>query len=98
MTVPLVLDWDGTVTETDTLHMTIERFGDLDVFRAMEAEIDAVAAAPLGLAQITFGIVGAYMDFRFPDPPLECTSAITISDSSMRLPWRGSSQSRRGRC
>ena len=39
MTLPLVLDWDGTVTETDTLHMTIERFGDLDVFHAMEAEI-----------------------------------------------------------
>ena len=39
MSVPLVLDWDGTVTETDTLHMTIGRFGDLDVFHAMEAEI-----------------------------------------------------------
>ena len=35
----LVLDWDGTVTERDTLHMVIERFGDLGVFRAMEAEI-----------------------------------------------------------
>jgi 2-hydroxy-3-keto-5-methylthiopentenyl-1-phosphate phosphatase len=35
----LVLDWDGTVTERDTLHMTIERFGDVEVFRAMEAEI-----------------------------------------------------------
>lgn len=35
----LVLDWDGTVTERDTLHMTIERFGDLEVFRAMEAQI-----------------------------------------------------------
>ncbi len=39
MTVPLVLDWDGTVTETDTLHLVIERFGDLDVFHAVEAEI-----------------------------------------------------------
>ena len=35
----LVLDWDGTVTERDTLHMAIERFGDLDVFRALEAQI-----------------------------------------------------------
>jgi 2-hydroxy-3-keto-5-methylthiopentenyl-1-phosphate phosphatase len=35
----LVLDWDGTVTEVDTLHLVIERFGDLDVFREMEAEI-----------------------------------------------------------
>lgn len=35
----LVLDWDGTVTERDTLHMVIERFGDVEVFRRMEAEI-----------------------------------------------------------
>jgi 2-hydroxy-3-keto-5-methylthiopentenyl-1-phosphate phosphatase len=35
----LVLDWDGTVTERDTLHMTIERFGDLDVFHAMEVQV-----------------------------------------------------------
>jgi 2-hydroxy-3-keto-5-methylthiopentenyl-1-phosphate phosphatase len=35
----LVLDWDGTVTERDTLHMTIERFGDLQVFREMERRI-----------------------------------------------------------
>jgi 2-hydroxy-3-keto-5-methylthiopentenyl-1-phosphate phosphatase len=35
----LVIDWDGTVTERDTLHMTVERFGDLEVFRAMEHEL-----------------------------------------------------------
>lgn len=35
----LVLDWDGTVTERDTLHMTIERFGDLDVFHTLEGQI-----------------------------------------------------------
>lgn len=35
----LVLDWDGTVTERDTLHLVIERFGDVDVFRALEEEI-----------------------------------------------------------
>jgi HAD superfamily phosphoserine phosphatase-like hydrolase len=39
VTIPLVLDWDGTVTETDTLHMTIERFGDVDVFHAMEGQL-----------------------------------------------------------
>lgn len=37
--LPLVVDWDGTVTERDTLHMVIERFGDLDVFHRMEEEI-----------------------------------------------------------
>jgi 2-hydroxy-3-keto-5-methylthiopentenyl-1-phosphate phosphatase len=37
--VELVLDWDGTVTDGDTLHAAIEEFGDIDVFRAMEEEI-----------------------------------------------------------
>jgi 2-hydroxy-3-keto-5-methylthiopentenyl-1-phosphate phosphatase len=35
----LVLDWDGTVTARDTLHMVIERFGDLAVFDALEEEV-----------------------------------------------------------
>jgi 2-hydroxy-3-keto-5-methylthiopentenyl-1-phosphate phosphatase len=38
--VQLYLDWDGTVTERDSLHMVIERFGDLEVFRAMERELE----------------------------------------------------------
>jgi HAD superfamily phosphoserine phosphatase-like hydrolase len=37
--LPLVLDWDGTVTERDTLHMAIERFGDLGVFHGLEDEL-----------------------------------------------------------
>jgi 2-hydroxy-3-keto-5-methylthiopentenyl-1-phosphate phosphatase len=36
----VVLDWDGTATERDTLHMAIERFGDLAVFDALEDELD----------------------------------------------------------
>jgi len=35
----LVLDWDGTVTERDGLHMAIERFGDLGVFDGLEGEL-----------------------------------------------------------
>ena len=35
----LVLDWDGTVTERDTLHMAIERFGDLHAFDALEDDL-----------------------------------------------------------
>jgi 2-hydroxy-3-keto-5-methylthiopentenyl-1-phosphate phosphatase len=35
----LVLDWDGTVTERDTLHLAIEQFGDVDVFHALEADL-----------------------------------------------------------
>jgi 2-hydroxy-3-keto-5-methylthiopentenyl-1-phosphate phosphatase len=36
----LVVDWDGTVTERDTLHMVLERFGDLRVFERTEARLD----------------------------------------------------------
>jgi 2-hydroxy-3-keto-5-methylthiopentenyl-1-phosphate phosphatase len=35
----LVLDWDGTATERDTLHMAIERFGDLHAFEALEEDL-----------------------------------------------------------
>jgi 2-hydroxy-3-keto-5-methylthiopentenyl-1-phosphate phosphatase len=34
--VNVVLDWDGTVTEVDGLHMIIEEFGDRDVFARTE--------------------------------------------------------------
>jgi 2-hydroxy-3-keto-5-methylthiopentenyl-1-phosphate phosphatase len=34
--VRLVLDWDGTVTEVDSLHLVLERFGDVDVYRRVE--------------------------------------------------------------
>jgi 2-hydroxy-3-keto-5-methylthiopentenyl-1-phosphate phosphatase len=49
----LVLDWDGTVTEVDTLHMVIERFGDLGVFH----ELEAVAGATMSLR----GVIAAEM-------------------------------------
>ncbi|WP_246514205.1 glutathione S-transferase family protein [Neoroseomonas soli] len=37
------------------------------VLAALEAEADAIARAPVGLAQITLAIAGAYLDFRFGD-------------------------------
>ena len=37
--VALVLDWDGTVTEIDTLHMVNDRFGDPALFGALEDEL-----------------------------------------------------------
>jgi 2-hydroxy-3-keto-5-methylthiopentenyl-1-phosphate phosphatase len=35
----LVLDWDGTVTEVDGLHMIIEEFGDRDVYAQTESAL-----------------------------------------------------------
>ena len=35
----LVLDWDGTVTEVDTLHLVMEQFGDPGLFRRSEGAL-----------------------------------------------------------
>jgi 2-hydroxy-3-keto-5-methylthiopentenyl-1-phosphate phosphatase len=35
----LVLDWDGTVTERDTLDLLLEEFGDLEIYHRVEAEL-----------------------------------------------------------
>ena len=35
----LVLDWDGTVTETDSLHMVLLEFGDRGVYEDAEREL-----------------------------------------------------------
>ncbi|HET6684733.1 MAG TPA: haloacid dehalogenase-like hydrolase [Gaiella sp.] len=37
--VALVLDWDGTVTEIDTLHMVNDRFGDPELFGALDDQL-----------------------------------------------------------
>jgi len=37
------------------------------VLPRLEAEVAAIAEGPVGLAQITLAVAGAYMDFRFPD-------------------------------
>jgi len=37
--VQLVLDWDGTCTEVDGLHMLLEEFGDLEIFEHMQGEL-----------------------------------------------------------
>jgi 2-hydroxy-3-keto-5-methylthiopentenyl-1-phosphate phosphatase len=34
--VRLVLDWDGTVTEIDTLHLVLEEFGDREIYARAE--------------------------------------------------------------
>jgi 2-hydroxy-3-keto-5-methylthiopentenyl-1-phosphate phosphatase len=37
--VRLVLDWDGTVTERDTLDLVLEEFGDPEIYHRVEAEL-----------------------------------------------------------
>lgn len=35
----VVLDWDGTVTERDTLDLVLERFGDPEIYARVEGEL-----------------------------------------------------------
>jgi 2-hydroxy-3-keto-5-methylthiopentenyl-1-phosphate phosphatase len=37
----LVLDWDGTVTERDTLDLVLQAFGDAEIYERVEQELDA---------------------------------------------------------
>ena len=37
----VVLDWDGTVTERDTLDIVLAEFGDPEIYERAEAELDA---------------------------------------------------------
>ena len=37
----LVLDWDGTVTERDTLDLVLSAFGDREIYERAEVELDA---------------------------------------------------------
>jgi 2-hydroxy-3-keto-5-methylthiopentenyl-1-phosphate phosphatase len=37
--VRLVLDWDGTVTEVDSLHLVLAQFGDVGVFEEAEERL-----------------------------------------------------------
>jgi 2-hydroxy-3-keto-5-methylthiopentenyl-1-phosphate phosphatase len=36
----LVLDWDGTVTERDTLDLVLQRFGDAEVYERTESDLE----------------------------------------------------------
>jgi 2-hydroxy-3-keto-5-methylthiopentenyl-1-phosphate phosphatase len=38
--VRLVLDFDGTITERDTLDLVLQRFGDTEIYERVESELD----------------------------------------------------------
>ena len=39
MTLPFVVDWDGTVTEIDGLHLVLLEFGDEGIYDFAEARL-----------------------------------------------------------
>jgi len=60
--VQLVLDWDGTVTERDTLDLVLSEFGDAEVYERAEAELDAGRMTLNDVISTEFATVTAPLD------------------------------------
>jgi 2-hydroxy-3-keto-5-methylthiopentenyl-1-phosphate phosphatase len=60
--VRLVLDWDGTVTERDTLDLVLERFADPEVYERLEAELEAGRLTLNEVIAAEFAMVTAPLD------------------------------------
>lgn len=59
----LVLDWDGTCTEIDTLWLVLERFGDYDVFKRAGEQLMRGEIGYRELMELEFSTVkGAQLD------------------------------------
>ena len=58
----LVLDWDGTVTERDTLDLVLSEFGDAEVYERAEAELDAGRMTLNDVISTEFATVTAPLD------------------------------------
>jgi 2-hydroxy-3-keto-5-methylthiopentenyl-1-phosphate phosphatase len=57
----VVLDWDGTVTEVDGLHLVLLEFGDADIYEAHESRL----GRDLSLQEV---IAGEFASVRTPLP------------------------------
>ncbi len=58
----LVLDWDGTVTETDSLWMVLEAFGDREIFARVEGALTSGALSFREVMELEFATVTAPVD------------------------------------
>ena len=58
----LVLDWDGTVTERDTLDLVLSEFGDREIYERAEAELDAGRMTLNDVIATEFATVTAPLD------------------------------------
>ena len=70
----LVLDWDGTVTEVDTLHLVLEQFGDVEVYRRVEHD--------LGRALTLHEVIA--LEFATVRAPLEEVVAFVVETARVR--------------
>ncbi|WP_270933131.1 glutathione S-transferase family protein [Falsiroseomonas oryzae] len=65
----MLILWRNEREKTQPLPALLDAFAMKSdaVLAALEDETEAMSQRPLGLAQITAAIAGAYLDFRFPD-------------------------------
>jgi 2-hydroxy-3-keto-5-methylthiopentenyl-1-phosphate phosphatase len=62
----LVLDWDGTVTERDTLDLVLQRFGDTEIYYRVEAELERGAMTLNDVIAAEFATVTAPLEEVVP--------------------------------
>jgi 2-hydroxy-3-keto-5-methylthiopentenyl-1-phosphate phosphatase len=58
----LVLDWDGTVTERDTLDLVLQEFGDAEIYERVENELEAGRMTLNDVIAAEFATVTAPLD------------------------------------
>ena len=58
----VVLDWDGTVTERDTLWMVLETFGDREIFAKVEESLLAGTMSYREVMEVEMATVNAPLD------------------------------------
>jgi 2-hydroxy-3-keto-5-methylthiopentenyl-1-phosphate phosphatase len=58
----LVLDWDGTVTETDSLWLALDRFGDREIFDRVEGKLVRGTISYRELMETEFATVRTPLD------------------------------------
>jgi 2-hydroxy-3-keto-5-methylthiopentenyl-1-phosphate phosphatase len=72
--VNVVLDWDGTVTAIDALHVVLEEFGDRETYEAHEARL----GRDLTLHEVIAG------EFRSVNTPVEEVAAWLRENTDLR--------------
>ena len=72
--VNVALDWDGTVTAIDALHVVLEEFGDEDIFEAHEARL----GRELTLHEVIAG------EFRTVRTPVEEVASWLCENAELR--------------
>jgi 2-hydroxy-3-keto-5-methylthiopentenyl-1-phosphate phosphatase len=62
----LVLDWDGTVTERDTLDLVLQEFGDAEIYERVEGELERGSMTLNEVIAAEFATVTAPLDEVVP--------------------------------